>query len=273
MIKFTKKQILFCCVLCGIILLIFLLPTLFSFCFNLNSASIIYHINVDGLANISTGSLPVTILLPLPLMNNQSALPDSFYTRELDGWNSSVVSTEYGPLLSLTATTSPLKNIHASYGRSGMFVGEVPVTRLSGLKFSPETNDTATPYSLHMKSPVTPSPSDTKVEKFPPGVVVATRDPSLPAYDSRPTYVGREDIGPTLVYIPEALSDETANISILIEYQTSSKYGYLFTQPNNMIGHFSTEIIEQIPGNVSGWIPVLPQSLPSIIRLDTFSAS
>ncbi|WP_338094062.1 hypothetical protein [Methanorbis furvi] len=247
-------------------------PALFAFCYNLNNADVEYSLEIQGLAGVSAENHPVILLVPLPLMNDQPAFSNASFTVEFDGWNSSVVLTEYGPMLSFTSVSSPLKNLRATYGRYNMFVDDVPVSTLAGQRFSPETAETTTPYSLHDRITEPSLPVDTQIGTFPPSVIVATRDPSLPAYQRGPRYSSREDIGPTLVYIPDTLYHNISNLSIFIEYQTRSKYGNLFTEPNNMRGYYTTVIIEQIPGNISGWIPVRPQSYP-VIRLNNFPVS
>ena len=233
-----QKKWIILVALISIPLIILLLPTLFNFCYNLNNADVEYHLEIQGLAGISTSNQPVTILVPLPLMNDRSAFSNTSFTAELDGWNSSVVSTEYGQMLSFTATSYPLKDIDAWYGLYNVFVVEVPVSRMAELRFSPEIPETPTPYSVHYvpySGPVvTPAANLSEVD-VPPGAVLAVMDP-LPIYDRGTHYRDRTDSGPTLIHLPETSRFGEEKISVSITYRTNSKYGDIFAAPNNMKG-------------------------------------
>lgn len=140
-----KKWILL--TLAVILLAVLLAPVIFTLYVNINiyGASTSYEVSVTGLEN-RTAPEPVTILIPLPLIRDTSAVPEEKIPAAVNGWNISLVETEHGPMLSLTSTEPVLRNPDLSIRQHFPSAFDVQVTSASQLHLSTENRSSRTAW-------------------------------------------------------------------------------------------------------------------------------
>lgn len=138
-----KKWIILTLVL--ILIAVLLAPLIFTVWFNMSHASIYYGVSITGLEN-HTVSEPITILVPLPLMQDTSALPGEKLPSVTNGWNVSLVETEHGQMIALTSTEPVLRDPDLSVWQS-LLAWQVPITNASQLHFSTENSSSYPPQT------------------------------------------------------------------------------------------------------------------------------
>ncbi|MDE2518691.1 MAG: hypothetical protein O0W93_04660 [Methanocorpusculum sp.] len=137
-----------------VLLAVLLAPLIFTLYVNISDASIYYDVSITGLEN-RTVSEPVTILVPLPLIRDTSALPEEKLPKATNGWNLSFVETEHGQMLSLTSTEPVLRNPDLSIWQYFPSAFDVQVTNAAQLHFSTENRSTRTAL-IHFPGLTTP---------------------------------------------------------------------------------------------------------------------
>lgn len=192
-------------------------------------SSITYSITTSGL-NTSASEEPIVLYFPLPYVRDVPALPSEKYNKILDGWTSSIVSTEYGDMLSLTATTFPLKDIQVTFRQdqisyAEMFLSDRTPGAFGQLNLLPQASNLHSPYTIFVDDPH--------------------------------VYRAQPDADPTLIYLPDTIHSADV-VELHLMYQ-------LFTPLNLnklLAGHMTCEAIqihEHIPvDSISGFIPVTP---------------
>ena len=130
----------------GLILILFLSPYLgymgASCIAGFVNGEKVYEITIAGFENASIDQ-PLTIYLPLPLVNGEPLYPDDRYqNKQFSDWKSSVVETPYGKMLSFHSTSLPVKNLHAAFEETGIFTPTLPKMRgESSLTYTPQSTD------------------------------------------------------------------------------------------------------------------------------------
>lgn len=139
-----KKWIILTLVL--ILIVILLAPLIFTVWFNTSHASIYYGVSITGLEN-HTVSEPITILVPLPLMQDTVALPGEKLPPVTNGWNVSLVETEHGQMIALTSTEPVLRDPGLSVWQYDLPASQVPITNAAQLHLSTENSSSYSPQT------------------------------------------------------------------------------------------------------------------------------
>ena len=200
------------------------------------SANLRYEINVGGLSGISVNT-PVTLLLPLPLVEGRPIHPTNKYVgysgtnapfgwnRTISGWNCTDVRTGHGQMLAFTSTSSPLQDIYVIFTLNDA-VFDIPGVHYPSLTFSPESWDAVPPYA----------------------------DLRKPEFGDAP--VLRTDTAPTLFVLPDLTAAEN-NITFYLLCSVTKPWRV--TATNSLSVFHATEMRVSIPSETaSGEIPVMP---------------